>query len=276
MIELRSNSLSQEVNMSPLNLVLQAYRARGYEVLLGSPDCLPTRLRKEGRVVQASYAVSLSDILVFHWIAGMAPWRSALVIGNSFGFSTFILASLCGGCYVDAIDAEVEGSENHLGSEITREIAKEYFPGVQLTKGFSPADLDAACRFQAYDFIFIDGLHTNDQLVADFQGIRTRRARESVVYCHDVGMGKMLPGWQKIIHEALGRDDEAFELHFTSFGSTMVVSGYPDLKMFLRATCKPLEECLYYFGSKHIGLRTAIRIILRTAKTSMSKGNKKP
>jgi len=43
------------------------------------------------------------------------------------------------------------------------------FSRVQLTKGFSPQDLDRACHADAYDFIFIDGGHTNDQLVADFK-----------------------------------------------------------------------------------------------------------
>lgn len=269
MDETHRSSLSLKVNMSALGLVLQAYRARGYEVLLGNPDCLATRLMKKDRVVHSSYAVSPSDILVFQWIAEMAPWKRALIIGNSFGFSTFVIAGLCSGCQVDAIDAEVEGSENRLGSQITREIAKEHFPGVQLTTGFSPKDLDAACRFQTYDFIFIDGLHTNIQLVADFQGIRNRRGRENVVYCHDVGMAKMLEGWQKIVHELLARDEEPFDLHFTSFGSTVVVSGYPNLKMLLREICKSLGENPYYFGSKHIGIRTACRMMLRTVKYSI-------
>jgi len=55
-----------------------------------------------------SAAISLSDILVFQWITQFNPWRHALVIGNAFGFSTFVIAALSPGCSVDAIDAEVE------------------------------------------------------------------------------------------------------------------------------------------------------------------------
>jgi predicted O-methyltransferase YrrM len=205
----------------------------------------------------------MSDIQVFQWIADMSPWQHALIIGNSFGFSTFIIAGLCPGCYVDVIDAEVEGSENHLGSELTRKIAESDFPGVRLTTGFSPQDLPKACRFNDYDFIFIDGLHTNEQLVADFDGIRDLRGESSIVYCHDVGMAKMHKGWSRIKAEMLGKNDEAFDLHFTSFGSTVVIRGNHNLKEFMRYCCRPLNR-FYYLGAQHIGIRSAFHMLLRT------------
>ncbi|MDD1776880.1 MAG: class I SAM-dependent methyltransferase [Candidatus Helarchaeota archaeon] len=214
--------------------------------------------------MEASFAISLSDILVFQWIAGFAPWQRALIIGNSFGFSTLVIAGLCPGCYVDAIDAEIEGIENRLGSRLTTEIAKKHFPNVRLTIGFSPGDLPKACRFDAYDFIFIDGSHTNDQLISDFTGIRRRRAEDSVVYLHDVGMARMHAGWATIRSQFLAENDSAFDLHFTSFGSTIVISGYPELKRFMENCCHPLEDCFFYFGAKHTGLRSALRMLLRT------------
>ena len=253
--------------------VIEAYDAQGYQVVLGNPDCLPTRLYKDGRVINASFAISMSDIQVFQWFANMSPWHHALIIGNSFGFSTFIIAGLCPGCYVDVIDAEVEGSENRLGSELTRKIAKNDFPGVQLTIGFSPQDLPKACRFNNYDFIFIDSLHTNEQLIADFRGIYNLRSKNSVVYCHDVGIAKMQKGWSRIKSEMLEENDEAFDLYFTSFGSTAVIRGNADLKAFMRLCCRPLNEVYYYFGAQHIGLRSAIRMLLRTLVYSTRYGN---
>jgi hypothetical protein len=133
--------------MTALKKVIESYNREGYKVILGNPDCFPTRLVKDGRLINASYAISMSDIQVFEWISCVSAWQRALIIGNSFGFSTFIIAGLCPDCYVDVIDAEVEGSENGLGSELTRRIAQKDFPGVQLTIGFSPEDLPRACRF---------------------------------------------------------------------------------------------------------------------------------
>lgn len=261
-MESKTNNRLTELQV--IKKVIESYRGHGYQVILGNPDCLPTQLWKNGRAVNASFAISMSDIQVFQWIADMSPWQHALIIGNSFGFSTFIIAGLCSRCYVDVIDAEVEGSENRLGSELTREIAEHDFPGVHLTIGLSPQDLSKACRFNNYDFIFIDGLHTNEQLIADFNGIRELRAENNIVYCHDVGIAKMHSGWSKICSRLLQEGDEAFDLHFTSFGSTIVVRGNPALKEVMRLVCRPLNEVYYYFGARHIGRRSAFRMLLRT------------
>lgn len=257
-------AISSNIDVMATAKVVEAYRHFGYQVLLSNPDCLPTRLAMEGRPLQISYAISLTDILVFQWVAGCAPWQRALVIGNAFGFSTFVIAALCPGCLVDVIDAEVEGCENGLGSEMTRKIAGRFFPGVQLTKGFSPQDLPKACRFDQYDFIFIDGMHTNDQLIKDFEGIRTKRSDNSVVYCHDVGMARMTSAWSHIKAHLLDPDDAPFDLHFSNFGCTVVVKGHEELRRFLEQTCFPLEGCYFYFGAKHTGLRSAGRMIWRT------------
>jgi predicted O-methyltransferase YrrM len=232
--------------------------------VLSNPDSLGTRLAKNGSLLSVSLGVSLSDILVFQWVAEAAPWKRVLVIGNAFGFSTCLLASLCPGCHVDAIDAEIEGAENRWGSELTRRFALSSFPGVQLTTGFSPQDIPTATRFDTYDFIFIDGMHTNEQLLADYRGIRSLRSEASVVYCHDVGMARMHAAWAHIRGELLNPGDEAYDLNFTSFGSTMVVRGIPELSRFLQETCRPLESTYYYFGARGTGFHTAWRMLTRT------------
>jgi predicted O-methyltransferase YrrM len=250
---------------SAVKKVIDAYDACGYSVILGSPDSLVTRLRRNGKIIDSSAGISLSDILVFQWIADFAPWRRALVIGNSFGFSSFVISALSPDCDVDAIDAEVEGTENAVGSGVTRQIAELFFPGVQLTIGFSPQDLPRACRFGSYDLVFIDGLHTNEQLISDYAGIRHLRSQDSIVYCHDVGIAKMRKGWSRIKSEMLEENDEAFDLHFTSFGSTIVVRGNRELKEFLRPCCQSIDQIYYYFGARHIGLRSAFKMFLRTS-----------
>jgi len=159
-----------------------------------------------------------------------------------------------------------------LGSHLTTEIAREHFPGVRLTMGFSPQDLPKTCRFDAYDFIFIDGLHTNEQLIADFGGICGRREENSVVYLHDVGIAGMMSAWSTIKSQFLTGKDSAFDLNFTSFGSAVVISGYPELKRFMGNSCRPVEECFYYFGGQHIGIRSAFHLLLRTVRYSTRLG----
>lgn len=273
MHQYQSKNANYRLDVRATEKVIGAYKACGYEVLLGNPDCLLTKLRLSGRQINASSAVSLTDIMAFQWIAEFVPWKHALVIGNSFGFSTFVIAALSPGCFVDAIDAEVEGSENQLGSEITREISCNYFPKVRLTTGFSPQDLSQACRFDAYDLVFIDGLHTNEQLVADFEAIQGRRSKCSVVYCHDVGMAKMHAGWARIKAQHLKNGDRPFDLHFTSFGSTAVSLGCPDLEAFLERICLPLEDYYFYFGARHIGLRSSLSMLWRTTVRSTRLGS---
>ncbi len=252
--------------------VVEAYGNFGYQVLLSNPDCLATRLAKEGRPLSISFAITLTDILLFQWIAGSAPWRQALVIGNAFGFSTFVIAALCPDCFVDVIDAEVEGFENRTGSELTRKIAESFFPRVQLTKGFSPQDLPKACRFDQYDFIFIDGMHTDSQLIKDFEAIRAHRSDNSVVYCHDVGMARMTGAWSHIKSHLLDPDDAAFDLHFSNFGCTVVMKGHHELRRFFERTSLPLEDCYFYFGAKHVGFGTAGRMVWRTFRHSTRVG----
>lgn len=164
---------------------------------------------------------------------------------------------------MDAIDAEVEGNENAIGSALTRQIAERFFPGVRLTINFSPQDLPNACRFSSSDLIFIDGLHTNEQLISDYAGIRHLRSQDSIVYWHDVGIARMHDGWSHFKAEMFGKEDEAFDLHFTSFGSTVIVQGSFQLKEFLSQICRPIGDVYYYFGSQHIGLRSALRMLLR-------------
>jgi predicted O-methyltransferase YrrM len=264
--------MKPSMDILAISKVIEVYRENGYQLLIGNPDRLLTYVARDGRVIEASPGISLSDIVVFQWIASLAPWERALIIGNAFGFSTFIVSGLCPGCKVDAVDAEVGGVENRIGSELTRQIAYTHFPEVLLTIGFSPEDLPKATRFSEYDFILIDGLHTNEQIFADFQGINSLRADNSVVYCHDVGIAKMHEGWSRIREELLGKNDEAFELHFTSFGSTLIVRGNQELKDFMRLCCRSINEVYYYFGARQIGLRSAFRMLLRTFKYSTRYG----
>jgi hypothetical protein len=67
---------SPNIDIMATARVVDAYRSFGYQVLLSNPDCLPTRLAKEGRPLEVSYAISLTDILLFQWILDVRHCRS--------------------------------------------------------------------------------------------------------------------------------------------------------------------------------------------------------
>lgn len=70
-------------------------------------------------------AICNSDVELMFWIKKMMTIKSIFAVGNAFGYSTIILGEIWKGIPLDVIDAEVEGADNHLGSEITWAIAKD-------------------------------------------------------------------------------------------------------------------------------------------------------
>lgn len=110
------------------------------------------------------------------------------IIGNAFGYSTFALYKIFENASIDVIDAEVEGRDNQYGSKITNSIIEKNKFDIKLTIGFSPEDVSKAMRYQYYDIVFIDGLHTNEQVLKDFEAIKNRVNPEKFIcFFHDVG-----------------------------------------------------------------------------------------
>ena len=148
------------------------------------------------------------------------------VIGNAFGYSTFILSEIFKDAFIDAIDAEIEGAESKLGSDLTKAIAKKYYPNVRLTIGFSPEDIKKAMNPEvlSYDFVFIDGKHTNRQMSRDFMGVLPYLSQKCVVYFHDVGYCNMFKGFGVIIEEG---KKQGFDLFCPILRSTFWGRGLP-------------------------------------------------
>ena len=67
--------------------------------------------------------------------------RRTFIIGNAFGFSTFLLAHLFPAAPVDAIDPETEGQRGALGANVTRRLAAAHRLPVALHTGYSPQDV---------------------------------------------------------------------------------------------------------------------------------------
>ena len=146
------------------------------------------------------------------------------IIGNAFGYSTFTLHKIFQNSSIDVIDAEIEGEGNKQGSEITNRIISQNNFDIKLTIGFSPEDVYKAARYTHYDIIFIDGLHTNEQLLKDFNEIKKYfNPDKFICFFHDVGYCRMEESTEQILNQYLNEPYDSIvklpnELSFSEMG----------------------------------------------------------
>lgn len=215
--------------------VICAYNEEGFRIDMGNPSRVYSTLidSRGHRSLSVSGGLTVSDVFVFLQLERLFSPRNIFVIGNSFGLSTFVLAELFPSALVDAIDAEVEGMDVAQGTELTRRIAQRYFPNVQVTVGFSPQDVDQARRSDTYELLFVDGLHTNEQMLKDYHGMLPFAAQECVFVFHDVGYANMWDAWTTILEVSRPLGFRGFPLGYTQLGTCVLARGGPELLKYL-------------------------------------------
>jgi len=239
--------------------IVQAYHGEGFAFEMGSPARLATGVtpldewRPFWRHEPPSHrhvGISLRDAWFIRLTAECLGPAPSLVIGNSHGISTLLIAELLKPHPLDAIDAETSrGSDT--GTLLTRRVAERLGLDIHITRGFSPQDLDKACRSDQYGFVLVDGDHTDEQIMLDYLGIADRLADRCVVYFHDVGLRTMDTGWLRVREHAQARGLRGFDLSASDFGSTLLVRDIPELERMLELTCPGLRS---HSTSYHAGL----------------------
>lgn len=221
--------------------VKRAYEEEGFSIKKNSLGATVLYNKKNKRMLQTGGGFHDTDIKLFLTIAEAMPVKSIFIIGNAFGYSTFCLSEIFKEALIDVIDAEVEGDDNKKGSEITRTIAKKHYPNVRLTIGFSPQDTPKAVHPEikalgGYDLVFIDGLHTDEQIIKDFDGIVPFLASKCVVAIHDVGLCKMYKGFMSIRKkaEAIGFDNFIGRVKWTKFGTGLAIRSVDKLMFYMK------------------------------------------
>jgi|GEM_PF-4821701 len=237
-----NNNLNKKIGeevKSVLAKVAEAYGNKRYIIKKSDIGAAVLYDQKSKRILQTGGGFHESDIKLFLRISQLLPVRSIFIIGNAFGYSAFCLAEIFQKAFIDVIDAEIEGEDNQKGSEITRIIAQTYYPKVELTIGFSPQDTPKAVRpviineIGGYDLVFIDGMHTNEQIVKDFDGILPFLSPRCVVAIHDVGLYQMYQGFKLISEKARKNGFDAFisSVEWTRFGTGLVGRGINNLAL---------------------------------------------
>lgn len=182
--------------MSIVPRLFDLYRQHGFTVVSGlNPahwqglNSAPfTWLMRDGRSYTNGLGIALQEVFFLESLFSHYHPRRIFVIGNSFGWSAVSLALLNPAAEIVAIDAGFDEHAND-GLDLTNAIASE--AGLKLTarKGTSPGDVPGilARSFDLpVDFTFIDGYHSNAQIVLDFDAVRAHAAADAVYLFHDV------------------------------------------------------------------------------------------
>ncbi len=231
--------------------VVQAYLEEGYRFRMGSPRLYTSGVHRIGArthpvdrnaLPTSELGFTLTDFYLFDLIGQELSPRTGLIVGNAFGVSAVCLGELLRPISLDVIDAEVCGDVSTEGADLTRRVAARLGLDVRLTRGYSPRDLGSACRHKAYELVFIDGLHQNGQVIADFQGVAPRLGERCAVVFHDIGLCRLDAGWEEIRRLAAPMGLRAFDLPFTDYGLTILLRGAPELESMLEATCPRLRD----------------------------------
>ena len=195
--------------MSAYLKLLKIYKKQGFDIRTGLNSYhfnnyiyAPfTALLKQGKSMSTGGGLSLQEVYFFECLFKNYTPKNIFIIGNAFGWSSILLALLNPGAKVIALDAETEGKDNELGNRLTNKIAKEENLNLKVVKGFSPTDVSAVIKESfndKIDFVFIDGLHTNEQQELDFAAVVGHGHKKCVYIFHDVILWKMTQSFKKI------------------------------------------------------------------------------
>lgn len=138
--------------------------------------------------------------------------RRIFIVGNSFGWSTFALALLNPDADVAVIEAGFEPFTDAWIAETNRMAAATGIRA-KVSKGVSPQDVGRAAaecfgEGEKADFFLIDGLHTVDQVQADYAACAEIAAANAVYLFHDALYWDLTPGIDRIVERSgLDRHD---------------------------------------------------------------------
>ncbi|MDE2165846.1 MAG: class I SAM-dependent methyltransferase [Alphaproteobacteria bacterium] len=184
------------------------YRQEGIELCAGLapihvgglPKAPFTWFFREGKSVTDNLGIAVQEVYFLeHVLAAYAPTR-ALIIGNSMGWSTLALGLLMPKGMVVAMDTAPDPAMRE-GLALTNRIATRHNLPVRAVQGTSPQDVANIVDAELgglVDFAFIDGLHTNEQVVRDYIAVRAKATPDAVYLFHDVVLFGLRSGMSEI------------------------------------------------------------------------------
>lgn len=226
-----------------------------------------TLLEKDSIKLRTGGGIGLGEVYFFEELCAVVRPTSIFIIGNAFGWSAFAFALARPQAEIVALDAGVEGIDNMAGIDLTNLMARNEIMQVNCIFGFSPQDVGKTISNEMTrlpDLVFIDGLHTNKQLIQDFEATYNI-VPEALYLFHDIvtcGMQKSF----SYISSKIADSHESYILWRTSSGigisvprhkiqaCQLVLSGYTDDRQYIETTrlrwrLLQIKSMLGVFGS---------------------------
>ena len=184
------------------------YREEGIEICTGlalsyadgHPGAPFTWFCKDGESMTEHLGIAPEEVYFLeHLFVAFKPKR-ALIIGNGMGWGTLAIGMLMTKGKVVAFD-KAPNSVTREGLALTNRIAQRHNLPVRAVQGISPQDVASVVDAELkgpVDFAFIDGLHTNEQIVLDYKAVREKSSPDAVFLFHDVAMCDLYAGMEEI------------------------------------------------------------------------------
>jgi predicted O-methyltransferase YrrM len=155
----------------------------------------------DGTRLSSGAGIALGEVQLLELLLEGAGGQ-CLVIGNGFGWSAVALGlMLRGRGRVVAMDACLEGLDGGRGLDLVRAIAARHGLPLKAVEGLSPRDLPGIVGGHfggRLDIVLVDSLHTDEQQLQDYEGIRPYLAPGALVVFHDVLNWRMEASFQEI------------------------------------------------------------------------------
>ena len=213
--------------MNTLTKVIDLYKLHGFDIRVGlNPSHFSNNkeapfaiLMKNGNPFITGGGIGLQDFYFFELLFSSFKPKNLFAIGNAFGWSSLILSLLNKEAKVIVIDAGIEGKDNDFGINLTNQIADSQNMNLRVIKAFSPDDVHEIVKNNfdvKIDFVFIDGLHTDEQQYKDYKALTKHVSDECILVFHDVINFNMVKSFQRISTDA--NNMKATILHRTNSG----------------------------------------------------------
>jgi predicted O-methyltransferase YrrM len=152
------------------------------------PLAVYTWMIKDGKNFTQGLGISMQEVYFLECLFATFHPTRVFAIGNSFGWSTIALSLLNPRAKVVAIDAGYDINSIH-GIDLTNAISREHGLNCKALLGISPAEVSRVIEAEfdgPLDFVFIDGAHTNESVLADFRATYRHAGRGCIFAFHDV------------------------------------------------------------------------------------------